>query len=441
VERVFSPLDEELALLPGALTPSLQEGLVRLGAWFPFAKAVAMLTFFTRVRVAEATARRTTEAAGAAYVAVQTAQVAVMEHDQPAEPAGPGFQYLSADGAMVALVGGVWAEVKTLAIGTVQDPVWERGEPVVHTTELSYFSRLTDAATFTRLATVETHRRGTVTAGQVAAVMDGAEWEQGFIDEQRPDAVRILDFPHAVGYLAQAAQAGFGAGTQAATTWLEEQRHELRHGAPARVLDALRDLRAQVLSRADEASVAATTVTTSLAYLEKREAQIQYATFAAAGYPIGSGATESANKVVIEARLKGAGMHWAPGHVSPMAALRTIAASDRWEEAWPAISRQRRRQARAQVATRRQERRARAALAPATASLSPILVARLDPVLDRPASELGWRDSVPVVAAAPAPEKPAPAGPWRPAADHPWRGRGHRPHTATIPPQPMSAEL
>src|SRR6185503_18408234 len=101
--------------------------------------------------------------------------------------------------------------------------------------------------------------------------------------------------------------------TPAATTWLEQQRHELRHGEPARVLAALRDLRAQVLSQAGDQSAAATTVTTSLAYLEKRPAQIQYATLAAAGYPIGSGATESANKVVIEARLKGAGMHWAPG--------------------------------------------------------------------------------------------------------------------------------
>lgn len=427
--------------MPGALTPSLQEGLVRLGAWCPFAKAVAMLAFCTRVSVADATARRTTEAAGAAYVAVQTAQAEVLAREALAGSAGPVRQYLSADGALVALVGGAWVEVKTLAIGTVAEPVWERGEPVVHTTDLSYFSRLTEAATCTRLATVETHRRGTATAGQVAAVMDGAEWEQGFIDAHRPDAVRLLDFPHAVGYLAQAAQAGYGAGTWAATTWVEQQRHELRHGEPARVLAALRDLRAQVLSQPGDPSAAATTVTTSLAYLEKREAQIQYATFAAAGYPIGSGATESANKVVIEARLKGAGMHWAPGHVSPMAALRTIAASDRWEEAWPAISRQRRRQARAQVATRRQERRARAAMAPATATLSPILVARLDLVRDLPVGELGWRDSVPVVAVAPAPATQVPAGPWRPAADHPWRGRGRRPHTATIPPQPMSAEL
>ena len=435
--RVFSPLDEELALLPGALTPGLQEGLVRLGAWLPFAKAAEMLAYFTQVRVSEATARRTTEAAGAAYVAVQTAQVAAIERDQPAAPAGPALQYLSADGAMVALVGGAWAEVKTLAIGEVGEPAWEQGERVVHTTALSYFSRLTDAATFTRLATVETHRRGTTTAQAVAAVMDGAEWEQGFTDQHRPDAVRILDCPHAIGYLAQAAQAGCGAGTLAATTWLETQRHELRHGDPHRVLDALRGLRALVVSRGDAERAAVTTVTSSLEYLEKRAAQIRYAAFAAAGYPIASGATESANKLVVEARLKGAGMHWAPTHVNPMVALRTVATSDRWAEAWPQISARRRQHARGAAAARR---RARRAGEPAPPAAVPAPVALPVPVLTPAPGELGGRDGLPA-AAAPAPVSAAPTGPRRPAANHPWR-RGHlsrRP--ASLARQTTSAEL
>jgi hypothetical protein len=424
-----------LALLPGALTPSLQEGLVRLGAWLPFAQAADMLAYFTRVRVAEATARRTTEAAGAAYVAVQTAQVEAIERGAPPAPAGPALQYLSADGAMAPLVGGAWAEVKTLAIGTVGVPVWGDGEWVVHTTDLSYFSRMTDAATFTRLATVETHRRGTATAKAVAAVMDGAEWEQGFTDHHRPDAARILDCPHAIEYVAQAAQAGYGAGTPAATTWLEEQRHELRHGDPQRVLDALREVRATLLDHAGEAGeegAAVKTVTTSLEYLTKRQAQIRYAAFAAAGYPLASGATESANKVVVEARLKGAGMHWAPAHVDPMVALRTVAASDRWAEAWPQISAQRRQQARALVAARRRARRAGPPPAPPVAPV---------PVLPPAPGELCWRDSAPTAAAAARPVPAAPSGPRRPAADHPWR-RGHLSRrAAALARQATNAEL
>jgi hypothetical protein len=197
------------------------------------------------------------------------------------------------------------------------------------------------------------------------------------------------------------------------------------------VLDALRDLRALALSGAGEADTAVKTVTTSLAYLEKRAGQIRYADFAAAGYPLASGATESANKLVIEARLKGAGRHWAPAHVNPMAALRTVAASDRWAEAWPQIGAQRRRQARAQAATRRRARRAAAA---------PASVAAPAPRLTWAAGELCWRDSVPVPAP-PAPPPTAPAGPRRPPVSHPWR-RGHLSRrAASLARQTTRAEL
>src|SRR5207248_5164003 len=77
-------------------------------------------------------------------------------------------------------------------------------------------------------------------------------------------------------------------------------------------------------------------------YLDSRRAQIAYAQFHAAGYPIGSGMVESANKLVVEARLKGSGMHRAAGHVDAMLGLRTLACVDRWGEAWPQIVAQQR---------------------------------------------------------------------------------------------------
>jgi len=59
----------------------------------------------------------------------------------------------------------------------------------------------------------------------------------------------------------------------------------------------------------------------------------KYAVFAAQGFPRGSGSVESANRLVVEARLKGtgmrAGMRWARPHVNPLVVLRTVACSDR----------------------------------------------------------------------------------------------------------------
>jgi hypothetical protein len=123
--------------------------------------------------------RRRTEQAGAAYVAVQTAQVEELERTLPA-PLGPAVQVRSVDGAMVPLVQGEWAQVRTVL-----------------------------------------------------------------------SALRAL-------------------------------REEVAGPAPAGPPDT--------------------------APAEKRAAQIQYAVFAAQGYPRGSGSVESANKLVVEVRLKGAGM-------------------------------------------------------------------------------------------------------------------------------------
>jgi len=185
-----------LARAPGHLTPFVRESVVRLAPWMSFVRAGREVAHFTGVQVGGTTVRRMTERAGAAYVLVQTAAVTLLERELPAPPEGPAVQYLSVDGAMVPLVGGVWAEVRTLARGAVgvrEIQTRRDRERTVHAQDLSYFSRLTDHDTFARLATVETQRRGTATAGVVCAVVDGAPWIQDFINTHRPDAVRILD--------------------------------------------------------------------------------------------------------------------------------------------------------------------------------------------------------------------------------------------------------
>jgi len=325
---LFSPLDEELGLLPGELTPSLVEDAVRLGVNAPFGQAATLLKHFRQVVVSEATVRRLTERGGATEVTLQREEVEELERKAPASPQGPPLQQVSVDGAMVPLLHEEWGEAKTLAIGKVV----AESEGEVHAEELSYFSRMTDHQSFSRLATVETHRRGTSNAQRVCAVVDGAEWEQEFITFHRWDAVRILDFAHAAGYVAQAGQAVFGVGTAETSEWIGEQLHELKHGKPRHVLDAMRRLKE--LARDEEALAS---VTQGLEYLEKRREQVQYALFRSLGYPIGSGIVESANKLVVEARLKGAGMHWRREHVNPMLALRTLECSERWEEDWPLV--------------------------------------------------------------------------------------------------------
>jgi hypothetical protein len=336
-ERVFFPLDEELELLPGELSATLAEGIARLGTRMPFEQAVAEVAFFWGVTLDETTVRRHTQAAGAAYVAEQAAERERLERERPPAPEGPAVQYLSADGAMVPLVGGDWTEVKTLAIGEVEVRPGADGLSEARTTNLTYFSRLADAERFTHQAYVETYRRGTETAKVVCAVQDGAEWLQGLVDMLRPDAVRILDFPHAIEHLTAAAQPVLGSGTPELQTWLDEQAHAFKH-APDGARQVLGAVAKLPIQRAVDPRAAAEARDRAMTYFTKRLGQVQYAAFQAAGYPIGSGCTESANKIVVEARLKGSGMHWARVHVDPMVALRTVACANRWAETWPRIT-------------------------------------------------------------------------------------------------------
>ena len=96
----------------------------------PFRSVMQELAFLKHVTTTEATVRRHTETAGAAYVALQTEAVEHVERTLPAAPAGAPRQWLSADGAMVPLVHGEGAEVKTVDLGAIQPPGLEKGQVV-----------------------------------------------------------------------------------------------------------------------------------------------------------------------------------------------------------------------------------------------------------------------------------------------------------------------
>lgn len=399
VGEAFFPLEEALGLLGAGVTPRAEATLVRLASWMPFEPAREVLKDLVGVQVSKATARRATLGAGVAALAVLEEEAKRLKQEVPQAPAGAAKQAMRADGAMVPLVGGEWAEVKTLVMGEVTRN--RRGE--VCTQQRSSFSRLSAVESFEEAALVETHRRGLEKATEVCAVHDGAEWLPGVVDYHRADAVRLLDFAHAAEHISDMGQAATSAGSAVADAWLAKQLHELKHTGPSQVLA---DLRGLVATHPDVKEL-----TDNLAYLEKRQAQMQYPTFQAAGWPIGSGCVESANKVVVEARLKGAGMPWERDNVNPMLVVRNAVCNDRWDETWQATTRQRQ-HSRQKLRDERSQARCEQALA---RFLKLLLWCR--PPTPRPALEPVPR---PVKQPTSAGAEVAP-GPRRPAANHPWR--------------------
>ena len=399
------------------------------GRGWPFRLAQQELAFFLGVEVAEESVRQLTEEAGVAQVQVQAAEVDALLNERPQSPAGPDVQLLSVDGALIQLVSGEWKEVKTLALGVVGKARPKPGEEGrVRTTALSYFSRMSEAEVFQQEALGEVYRRGVEKAPIVCAVSDGADWIQKWVDYHRKDAVRILDFAHAMEYVSKGGQAAYehlplppqeqapDGQNQAKRKperleqWRQEQGHELKTGEAQKVLAELERLRSLMQETGHREAVE--TLDKSLYYLRERREMIRYASFRAQGYPLGSGSVESANKSVVQSRMKQAGMRWDPSHVNPMLAMRNLACNARWLEGWGAI--------RQTWHQNELARRAQRAVRPSSAgedaaSLPPMTLPHPEP----PAS----REPLPPVLTPPKQSSDIPPDPrpLRPAPTHPWR--------------------
>jgi hypothetical protein len=194
------------------------------------------------------------------------------------------------------------------------------------------------AEAFTRSALVEWQRRGGANAHTVVAVQDGAQWIQSFIDYHCPQATRVLDFAHAQGYIAIVGRAIYGPETDAFRQWYGQMSRQLGRQPPQRTINELR-----LLQRQHPDHPEGETIELAIRYLEKREPMLDYPRFRRQQIPIGSGNVESAHKVVMQQRMKQAGMRWAEESVNPMLTLRTALCNQTWKATWQEIEAQVRR--------------------------------------------------------------------------------------------------
>jgi hypothetical protein len=117
----------------------------------------------------------------------------------------------------------------------------------------------------------------------------------------------------------------------AAQAWVDAQQHQLAHTSLRQVFRQVRLLYPRGTPLSKE-------VCDALGYLFTNRQRMRYRHFRQAGYPIGSGAVESACKVVVQQRMKQAGMRWSRSGAQAMLALRCALLSDRWHQSWPSLA-------------------------------------------------------------------------------------------------------
>ena len=337
------PWDEALGLSPQALTPGARELVCVAGAVDSFGEAAdVVLRKLAGLRVSESTVERTSEAVGGDI----GRRLAAGETFGPAQPFawhkdadGKTCAYVSLDltGLGMQGKGGAAAEGRMAAVGMVYNPVPEdparRARPhgPAPRFEARYVAGLGGQASLAEPMRRQAAQAGMDQAQRWIAVSDAGAGLEDLLRENfgRVEVV-ILDFFHVTEHLADLGRALHPGDESTRTEWLDLWCHRLKHEGGEAVLAGLRSLppdgRESVRKAHDEV----------LGYFENHVHRMDYPTYQAKGWAIGSGPIESACKTVIGKRMKNGGMRWGDDGADEMCHSRALFASGEniWNAYW-----------------------------------------------------------------------------------------------------------
>lgn len=264
--------------------------------------------------------------------------------ERPAEPAqgergAAPILYVSADGTGVPMVpeelagrkgkqADGKAKTRQVYLGCVftQHRVDEKGRPVRDWDSTTYLSSFKSIDHFGPLLRQEALRRGLGTAGKVVLLIDGAHGLANMGKLSFKDAIQIVDFFHAMEHAGLVLVALLGKDHP-------DYQRRLRRWAKRLLKDKVQNL-IQETRQECAGQPQAPAVDVALHYFVSNVSRMQYGTFRAAGYFIGSGVVEAGCKTVIGVRCKQSGMFWSEPGAENILAFRCINSSRRLDQFW-----------------------------------------------------------------------------------------------------------
>lgn len=153
-------------------------------------------------------------------------------------------------------------------------------------------------------------------------VCDGAPWIWNWIAACYPKATQILDFYHAVEHLGRLAGDWFKDKSER-KQWLAKQKVLLLNDGVSKVVQNIEHLNGGTTK-------AKKTRDSTRSYINNNKQRMLYKTYTDRGLCIGSGAIESAHRVVLQKRLKQSGQRWTIEGAQKIIDLRVINMNGQW---------------------------------------------------------------------------------------------------------------
>ncbi|MBC7475170.1 MAG: ISKra4 family transposase [Candidatus Sericytochromatia bacterium] len=156
---------------------------------------------------------------------------------------------------------------------------------------------------------------------------DGAKWLWDQVDNYYPDCVKILDFFHVSEYVWEVAREGFLDNLDKQDIWVSAQLSRLKESKHSELDFSHFDNNSEKLKEK---------IHNLKRYLKNHINMIDYKSYLAKGYMIGSGVVESSNKKVVTQRLKQSGMFWSNKGANAVMFIRAmyLSSSKSWTKLW-----------------------------------------------------------------------------------------------------------
>jgi hypothetical protein len=264
---------------------------------------------------------RQKEAANKAYNKPEKATPYLLDKDK-----SKSILYLSTDGSAVNTRvqdenGSTWKEMKLGIVFSDKDIRKQKKHTYIDKKE--YVAYLGSVDEFKKHLFEAAARAGYGKTEKVVILGDGAKWIWNMCEELFHDAVCILDLYHLKENIFEHAKALFPNNKKKYTKWAKLVSYYIETDQIKKALKKINDSPLPDTARKNIVDLSG--------YIENNISRINYLEYRKCGYYVGSGMIESGNKVVVQKRLKQAGMRWSKEGAQYIVTLRAKYESNRWK--------------------------------------------------------------------------------------------------------------